>query len=591
MQYFKQEKTLKEHLEYCSKYKCGKTVFPEKGETLKFKNFERMHEVIFKIYADFESYLKPYLKKIEENTKQFQKHEPSGFCFLIKCSDDSIFEPKLVIYTKKTEDEDIGLIFIKRLEREIKKIHEKFKLPKKIIFKKKEKEDFKNAEKCYACGIKFEKVEKVRDHCHFSGKYRGAACVNCNWKMKKPKFIPIIFHNLQNYDSHLFIKSLGVTKGKINCIPKTEEKYISFSKEIIVDEFVNKEGKVIQVKKQLRFIDSFKFMQQSLANLVNNLQEEDFKILKRFFPCEKERKLLRRKGVFPYDWSDSLKKLYEKNLPLIEEFHSKLNDENISDEDYEHAKDIWNMFKMKSMRDYHDLYLKTDVILLADVFENFSKVCKNIYKLDPAWYFTSPGLAWDAMLKYTKVELELLYDPEIYLMIEDGIRGGISTITKRFAKSNNPYLGDKYNPEKDSVYIPYLDANNLYGWAMSKPLPVRNFKWMNEKELEEWKNFPCILKVDLEYPEKLHDLHNKYPLAAEKLKVGNVEKLVPNLNDKKNYVIHYENLKQCESMGMKIKKIHKGVKFEEEDFMKQYIDLNTKLRMKSKNDFEKIFSN
>ena len=149
-------------------------------------------------------------------------------------------------------------------------------------------------------------------------------------------------------------------------------------------------------------------------------------------------------------------------------------------------------------------------------------------------------------------------------------------------------MKEKYNPEEENIYLPYLDANNLYGWAMSKPLPVRNFKWMDEKELENWKSIPCILEVDLEYPEELHDLHNEYPLAAERMKVGNVEKLIPNLRDKEKYVLHYENLKLYENLGLKIKKIHKGVKFKE-DFMRKYINLNTELRKNGKNDFEKDF--
>ena len=204
-----------------------------------------------------------------------------------------------------------------------------------------DKKDFKYAEKCYACGIIFSsKVEKVKDHCHYTGKYRGAACISCNSKMKNPKFIPVIFHNLQNYDSHLFIKNLGVTEGEINCIAKTEEKYISFSKDIVVERFKNKEEKIIEVKKQLRFIDSFKFMASSLEKLVKNLNPDELSILKRFFKNEDKRKLLTRKGFFPYEWFVSIEKLEVENLPSKEEFDKKLNDENIDDNDYEHAKKI-----------------------------------------------------------------------------------------------------------------------------------------------------------------------------------------------------------------------------------------------------------
>ena len=147
------------------------------------------------------------------------------------------------------------------------------------------------------------------------------------------------------------------------------------------------------------------------------------------------------------------------------------------------------------------------------------------------------------MLKLTKVKLELLTDSEMYLMIEKGIRGRVSMLSTRYAKANNPYMGDKYDNNSSTKYIPYLDANNLYSWAMSKTLPVRSFKWMTEKDLNNWKNIPCILQVDLEYPQEFHDLHNDYPLAPERLPIGKMEKLIPNLYNKEKYVLHRENLK------------------------------------------------
>ena len=153
-----------------------------------------------------------------------------------------------------------------------------------------------------------------------------------------------------------------------------------------------------------------------------------------------------------------------------------MNDCDITDKDFEHALNVWKHFKMTTFREYHDLYLKTDVLLLADVFENFRDVCMKNYELDPAWYYTTPGLAWDACLKKTGVQLELLSDPDMLLMIEQGIRGGVSMILKRYAKANNKYMGEKFNPNEKSKFMQYLDANNLYGWAMSLPLPVRGFK-------------------------------------------------------------------------------------------------------------------
>ena len=136
----------------------------------------------------------------------------------------------------------------------------------------------------------------------------------------------------------------------------------------------------------------------------------------------------------------------------------------------------------------------------------------------------------------------------MYLMIEEGIRGGVSMISNRFSKANNPYMGDKYDSKYPTKCVTYLDANNLYGWAMSKPLPIRNFKWMTEEDLNNWRNIPCILEVDLEYPQDLHDLHNDYPLVPERLKIGKVEKLIPNLYNKEKYVLHRENLKQYKGL-------------------------------------------
>ena len=176
------------------------------------------------------------------------------------------------------------------------------------------------------------------------------------------------------------------------------------------------------------------------------------------------------------------------------------------------------------------------------------------YGLDLGSYFSAPGLAWDDTLKITKVQLELLNDPDMLLMIESGNRGGIATISHSHAKANNEYMGTEFDPDEETKFISYLDANNLYGWAMSKQLPTSGFKQMTVNKLDDWKHLSCFFEVDLEYPEDLHDLHNDYPLAAERIKIRNVEKLIPNLNNKTNYVVHYENLKLYGSLGLKITK-------------------------------------
>ena len=603
---FHSEKSLDKHKEYCQNNKAVKIEMPmfkdDEGKFLGpryilFKNYYRKQRVPFVVYADFEC----FTEKIDtcqpddgkSFTNRYQKHRPSGFSYLIKCFDDNILAPHLRQYTAESPDEDIPLLFIESLEEDIKEIYNKFKKPKKMVMTKEDKINYKKANICHICESGIPKVcddprfKKVRDHCHLTGKFRGAAHSMCNLKYRLPKFYPVIFHNLSGYDSHLFIKNLGKSEGYIDCIPNNEEKYISFTKHIIVDRFINKEGKEKVVMRELRFIDSFKFMAASLDNLVKNLTKDSFKNLTEFYQGD-ELDLIKRKGVFPYDWFDNFNKLSADHLPPKEAFHSILNDSGISEEDYIHAQKVWDVFDMKTVRDYHNLYLKSDVLLLSDVFENFRDVCLDNYRLDPAFYYTAPGLAWDACLKITKVRLELLTDYDILMMVEKGIRGGVSMISTRYGKANNPYMKD-YDPDQPTKYISYLDANNLYGWAMCKPLPTDCFRFMSKEELKNWESMPCILEVDLEYPEKLHDLHNDYPLAPERLTVNKVEKLIPNLNNKTKYVIHHETLKLYLSLGLKLTKIHRGITFTECAWLKPYIDLNTDLRAKAQNDFEKDF--
>ncbi|XP_048588392.1 uncharacterized protein LOC125572222 [Nematostella vectensis] len=470
--------------------------------------------VPFVVYADFESFTENIdtcsPDESKSFTKQYQKHKPSGYCYLIKCFDDEIFPPMLVRQTIQKPDEDIPQMFVERLESYIKMIYNNFKFSKKVKMSLENLREHETATHCHICKGELGK-DKVLDHCHITGKYRGAAHNECNLQFRIPKFFPVIFHNLSGYDSHLFIKNLGTSKGKINCIPNNEEKYISFTKQIVVDTFTNKEGKPVEVKRDIRFIDSFKFMSASLDSLVSNLSKESFKNLTSYYEGE-QLQLLLRKGVFPYDWFGDFNKLIATKLPPKEAFYSRLNDTDISEEDYQHAQKVWEIFEMRTMEDYHDLYIESDVLLLADVFENFRNVCLENYGLDPAWYYTAPGLAWDAALKITKVNLELLTDYDKLLMIEKGIRGGVSMISNRYGKANNPYM-EEYDPNLPTKYITYLDANNLYGWAMSKPLPTHEFRWMTEQEITGWKNHPCILEVDLEYPHHLHDLHNVPPFG------------------------------------------------------------------------------
>ena len=616
---FRTDKILVAHQKVCLKRKPQTEVFPKPGDTTKFKSYERLHDVPFVVYADFECFVKPLETEEKDPTQsyttKYQNHVPSGFCYTIKCMDKSVYPTKTVLRTANHEGEDMGKLFVETLSEDLRPVYEILKTPKPIVMSDSEKDQHKKTKNCYACGDEFgtlrvnerskkgEKVIKCADHCHITGKYRGAACDKCNLRMRVPKFVPVLFHNLEGYDAHLFVKSLGLEEGDIKCIPKTDEKYISFSKNVPMETIVSDNGKKKTICLEMRFIDSLKFTLKSLDALVKTLGEDQFKTLtsqmipqipketadgKKKHDRIKSLELLKRKGVFPYEYMTDFSKLSETSLPPKEAFYSQLNESGISDKDYDHAKKVWSTFNCKTMRDYHDLYLKTDVLLLADVMTEFRKTCKKTYGLDALHYYTSPGLAWDAMLKYTEIELDLISDSDMYLMIEKGIRGGVSSIMERYSKANHKYLDD-YDPEKPSQHILYLDANNLYGWAMSKPLPHKNFRWMNHDELKDWRSELCILEVDLKYPKELHDPHNEYPLAAERLWVNKVEKLIPNLNDKTKYVLHHENLKMYLRMGLELTKIHRGITFEESCFMKSYIDLNTDMRTNGSTDFQKDF--
>ena len=618
LQCFSREDVLAEHVKNCLSINGKQAIkMPKKGQHVNFRNYHKQIPAPFVIYADFEAITEKIhgcqKSKDKSYTEAYQKHTDCGYGYKLVCHYNDEFSKPVQVF----RGENAAFNFMEKMLEEVEwcKTIIKTHFNKPLVMSEKNQLDFNSSKKCYICQKQYTDEDiRVRDHCHITGEYRGSAHQDCNLKLRlspsKIK-IPVFFHNLTGYDSHFIMQQIGEIAKKhsyknkrgeecemdINCIPNNMEKYMAF-----------------MLGKNLIFLDSFKFMSTGLDKLAENLPDDAFIYTRKEF--NEQFNLMKQKGIYPYDYMDSFQKFDEVQLPSKEDFFSILKNEHITNEQYNHAQNIWNTFNLKTMGDYHDLYLKSDTLLLADIFENFRKTCLQYYKLDPCHYFSSPGLSWDAMLKMTEVKLELINDIDMYQFIEKGMRGGISYIANRFSEANNKYMKN-FNETEPSKYIMHLDANNLYGWAMSQCLPTGQFKWLTQKQIEKTNlayfledgDEGLILEVDLKYPKELHDLHNDYPLAPEKLKVnknilsdycqkiskkfnissGQVNKLITTLGKKEKYVLHYRNLQLYLNLGLKIKKVHRVLQFNQSKWLKKYIDFNTKKRASSKTEFEKDF--
>ena len=461
---------------------------PKQGSTVEFKDGQNQFKVPFIMYADFESILEP-MDPVEPGspnqpyTNEVNQHTPTGWCVYSKFAYRDVDNP-LRLYRGK----DCIKTFCNYIKGEARRLYHMFlELPMDPLTKKQWKK-YKKATKCHICYKPFTKTNlKVRDHCHYTGLYRGPAHSLYNLRYKISSYIPVVFHNLSGYDTHLFSRELSGHASDMEVIAKNKEDYISFSIKVPVDGYIDKNGEEKDKLIELRFIDSFKFMSSSLDSLTKILVTGGKKLFGFEDYSEMQYGLLTRKGVYPYEYINSWDPFEETQFPPISAFYSNLNMSSISEEDYQHAQQVWKEFGIHNLGDYHDLYLRTDVVLLANVFEAFRDTYLKHYKLDPAHFYTSPGLAWRACLKRTGIRLELLTDPDMLLMFEQGIRGGITQAVCKYAASNNPYMGDKFNPNEDTIYLQYLDVTNLYGWAMSQPLPTGGFKWtdVNPNEISE----------------------------------------------------------------------------------------------------------
>lgn len=658
LHYFYSQEKLVEHTVICEEMNSCKISLPTReNRWLYFGNFKNKIEVPFIVYADIESLLVKRSHNVINNISPtvtvtpkgtLQQHIPNsvGYYFHSRL-DTSLSHYDSFVGAKCVEQ------FIERLkELMVSIVWEKLHSIKPMKLTAAEQTQFQRSTICHICQKEFAKVKadivdelssnesdaasshndddnddggeqfstksfrqmrKVRDHCHLTGKFRGAAHSMCNIKFQISKTVPIVFHNL-DYDSHFLIDKVANSfDGKLTIIPKTSENYISFTKEVPKDNFAEdendgqKKNKNYRDTLRLRFIDSCKFLQCSLAKLAKNLTVDKLNITRHEWSHLNKKKfdLLTVKGVYPYAYMDSWEKLSKTELPSIRNFDDDLNDSTISNEEYEFAKKVWNTFKIKTLREYTDLYLKTDVLLLADIFENFRDKSIKIHELDPAHYFTLPGYSWDCMLKYTEVKVELFTEIDQLLFAERGLRGGISQCSNRFCKANNEYMGSMYDKTRPQSFLIMWDVNNLYGVPMTQNLPISNYSWCDQsiftdvKQIEQMilntsddAEIGYILEVDLKYPKELHDAHNDYPFCCEHMCMSDeskIKKLVLTLYDKSNYIIHYRMLKLALKHKLELIKVHRILQFKQSNWLAKYIMFNSNERAKTNSTFEQNY--
>ncbi|XP_026815430.1 uncharacterized protein LOC113555237 isoform X2 [Rhopalosiphum maidis] len=584
---------LDQHKLICGPHKPILPQMPAPGTMLEFNSWNKTQRHPIVIYADFEALLVKCHESKSKKILAFQKHEPMSYGFVVKATENVPAEllknfnipQEPIIFRGNESHRDVAKRFVNEVTEVAKKVENLLKTNEPIIMTEEDQTTHKMTNTCNLCKCNFSnKNNKVADHCHLSGKFRQTLCNTCNLKLQTPSFIPCFIHNLSNYDAHFIVTELGYDSKTISVIPNSEEKLISFSK------YVNKYFSI-------RFIDSCRFMASSLSTLASNLITsgfEKFRETAKNFLTE-DMQLVTRKGVYPYDYTDSWNKLKETNLPKKSDFYSELTELDIDDYEYEHAKTVWNHFKCKNLGEYSDLYLKIDVLLLADVFENFRDMCISTYNLDPVYYYTAPGFSFDCMLKCTKIKLELLSDFDMHLFFENSIRGGLTQASMRYAKANHENTPD-YDTKNPKSWIVYQDCNNLYGWAMSQYMPYGYFEWVDPKldgldVLTPTSDIGRVYEVDISYPQHLHNKHNDLPFLPEnKIPPGSrVKKLVATLHSKKNYIIHYRNLQQAIANGLIVEKVHRVLEFRQSDWLATYIHLNTEMRKKAVNEFEKDF--
>jgi len=613
-----EHEVLDEHYQFCREGRLQIEALPADKEYC-YRQFSHEESPVLVCYSDIECYIDP----------QTKKHFPAMI---------GMYEMYHSYFTQEREKAKMRnwhgekcienyLAYLDKLVRELNaSMHSRTCQPMQIS--NEEQRAFDNATHCPKCRSPFTlegKHRKVRDHCHIRGIYRGPLCHVCNSRLRlKRRVLPVVFHNFKGYDGHLICKqAIGAMKHwKLNVIPTTHEKYMSVSASVEVGK--SSKGKAIYFN--ILFLDSFQFLSSSLAALVDTLDQLPLteSRLRAQYPGISDA-VIRRKGVFPYSYFDSLSRLEETSLPSIEAFKDDLTGAECSTEDYAHAQKAWSEFQCKNFRMYTAKYMNLDIYLLADVFERFRALSLQEDGLDPVHFVSLPGLSYMACFKRTGEKIDLLQDIDMVRMFERGIRGGLTFVNKHQVEARIPELG---NNQDGNVHLAYIDQNNLYGSSLCRPLPHSEFSWLDEDELKYFSDSQNILKledegewgylfeVDLIYPQELHDHTSDFPLAPEagfierdmfspfmnsyytalcqnrgntSCKYVPYRKLLLTQYDKEQYICHYSILKFYLTMGLGLKRVRSAIRFRQKRFVEPYIKYNSERRACARNAFEKDF--
>lgn len=607
------QQSLDEHSMLCLKNK-QKLLLP-KDQTLQFRNFTNQTFVNFVIYCDLETINCPTSKPPTAKREYLAELQPLAFGIKRVCLINESFDSNVIVKTSKNGciSEFIAEIIQQKVE--IDCILNEVNFP--MHSSKNTWQELQTATHCYICNKRFEKKDKkCRDHLHLkpTENFIGIAHNSCNLNRSQiNKKVILAFHNLSSFDGHFLIREL-CKNFKVKIIPKSYEKYLCIA-------FDN-----------MLIIDTLAFLNSSLDELVQNLKtsgnfEMNFKHTLKLFPtCNYSLDCLLQKGVFPYDYINHYRRLSEKELPGRKCFYNSIKKTHITEKEYSHAQNMFQLLNCKSIKDYLLHYLALDVTLLADVFQSFRILGHKLYNLDPANYMSLPGYSFDSMLLYSNVKIQLLPDIDMFLFLNNSLKGGVSGIIgERIAKANHKQMLN-YNKNNPESHIYVFDCNSLYPYCMRSKLPHSNFRFLSENSIKKLdftkisKNSTTgyILQLDLDYPQHLHNRrpHVNMPLAPEKRCIpkdmlspyskqllnklclhrsDKIKKLILTLGHKKNYVVHYRTLQLYLKLGLKIKKITKVLAFEQRAWMKDFIDFNSNKRKKAKTNFEsnlyKISSN